>query len=209
MGKIRMDSLRTATGILDWGAIYRRLEAIQETIDHGWTLTLEEKKQILRTRAIALAQESPKKESGDETLEVLEFLLAHEHYGIELNYVREVYPLKNLTPLPGTPAFILGVTNVRRQVLSVIDIKRLVGLPDKGLADFNKTIIIQTPGKELGILADAVLGLKSVLQHELQPSLPTLTGIREDILRGVTGQSMVILDAKKLLSAWQTGWGEG
>lgn len=193
---------------LDWGEIHRRLEAIQQTIEHGWKLTQEEKEAVLHARAEALAKEPNRKREAEETLDVLEFLVAHEHYGIELSYVREVYPLKDLTPLPGTPAFILGVTNVRGQVLAVIDIKKLFGLPDRGLTDLNKTIIVQNTGMELGILADAVLGLRSVAVSEIQLSLPTLKGIREDFLRGVTRQSMVLLDAKKLLSARQTGWEE-
>jgi purine-binding chemotaxis protein CheW len=139
-------------------------------------------------------------------IDVLEFQLAQEHYGIELNYVREVYPLKDLTPLPGTPAFVLGVTNVRGQVLSVIDIKKLFDLPDKGLTDLNKIIVVYAAGMELGVLADAVFGLKSLPLGEIQPSLPTLKGIREEYLRGVTRQSMVLLDAKKLLSAQQRSW---
>jgi purine-binding chemotaxis protein CheW len=203
------ETSRKPARALDWGEIHRRLETIEQTIAHGWQLTRDEKKEILHARAEALATELPQQHTSEQSLDVLEFLLAHEHYGIELHYVREVYPLKDLTPLPGTPAFILGVTNVRGQVLSIIDIKKLFGLPDKGLTDFNKTIIVHTPGMELGVLADAVLGLKSIPLSEIQTSLPTLQGVREDFLRGVTQQSMVLLDAKKLLSARQTGWRQG
>jgi purine-binding chemotaxis protein CheW len=191
---------------LDWSAIHRRLEAIQQAIEGGGKRTPEEKKQVLRARAQALARESTRKETAGQTCEVLEFLVAHERYAIEVQDVREVYPLKDLTPLPGTPAFILGVTNVRGQVLLIVDIKKLFGLPDKGLTDLNKIIIVQAPGVELGVLADNVLGLESVRMDDLQTSLPTLTGVREEFLRGVTRSSLVVLDAKKLLSVSKTGW---
>ena len=69
----------------------------------------------------------------------------------------------------------------------------------------NKIIIVEAPGVELGILADSVLGLLTVPVAEIQPALPTLTGIREEFLRGVTRQSMVLLDAKKLLSRRASG----
>src|SRR5580704_8938300 len=101
---------------LDWDQIHRRLDAIQQVIDHGWSQSPESKANVLRSRALALARKSAGRDSAEESLEVVEFLLAYENYGIELKYVREVYPLRDFTPLPGTPAFIMGVTNVRGQV---------------------------------------------------------------------------------------------
>jgi purine-binding chemotaxis protein CheW len=185
---------------LDWAEIHRRMDAVERTLELGWKPSAERKQHVLRERAAALAREPLGAEPAGETLEVLEFLLAHERYGIELKYVREVYLLKDLTPLPGTPTFILGVANVRGQVLLIVDLKRLFELPNRGLTDLNKIIIVEAPGVELGILADSVLGLVTVPVAEIQPALPTLIGIREEFLRGVTRQSMVVLDAKKLLS---------
>jgi len=208
MDKPRRGSQGRSAGVLDWDEIHRRMEAVREAIDHGWKPTLEEKAKLLCARAEALAREPARKDTSEQALEVVEFLLAHEHYGLELQYVREVYPLKDLTPLPGTPVFILGVTNVRGQVLAVVDIKKLFGLPDRGLTDLNKIIIIHTPEAELGVLADSVVGLCPVPVSEVQPSLPTLKGIREDFLRGITRKSMVLLDAQKLLSLRDTGRGE-
>jgi purine-binding chemotaxis protein CheW len=154
-----------------------------------------------------LARQPSRGHSAGDYLQVVQFRLAHEHYGIEVKYVREVCPLKDLTPLPGTPAFILGLTNVRGQVLSIIDVKKLFDLPDKGLTDLDKVMILQARGTEMGVLADAVLGVEPVAVQEIQPSLPTLTGVRERYLQGVTRDSVVLLDAEKLLSVGQSGWG--
>ena len=177
-----------------------RMEAARLAIEKGWEPDPDEKKKILKARAKALAQESKEKETAEKYIEVVEFLLAYEKYGIESSYVREIYPLKELTPMPCTPPFVLGVINVRGQILSVIDIKKFFDLPEKGLTDLNKVIILQSDRMEFGILADVVLGVRNVLLSELQPSLPTLTGIREEYLKGVTGERVVILDAEKLLS---------
>lgn len=191
---------------LDWSAIRHRLEAIQQTVEQGWKQSAEDKAQVLRARARKLARGARRNGPPEQSVDVVKFLLAQEQYGVELKYVREVYPLKDLTPLPGTPAFILGITNVRGQVLPIMDIKKLFGLPDKGLTDLNKVVIVHAPGTELGVLADTVLGLESVPTEEIQRSLPTLHGIRGQFLWGVTRHSMVLLDAEKLLSLRQTGW---
>ena len=127
--------------------------------------------------------------------------MAYERYGIESTYVSEVYPLKDLTPLPCTPAFVLGIINVRGQIISVLDLKKFFDLPEKGLTDLNKVIILRNEEMEFGILADVILGVVNVPLSYLQPTLPTLTGIREEYLKGITGERLVILDAGKLLSS--------
>lgn len=159
----------------------------------------EDKKKLLKARAMALAKK-PEKKEADEYIEVVEFLLALEKYGIQSGYVREVYPLKELTPVPCTPQFVAGIINVRGRILSVIDIKKFFELPEKGITDLNKVIIIHNGVMEFGILADAVLGAKQIPLRDIQTSLPTLTGIRAEYLRGVTKERLVVLDAEKILS---------
>lgn len=188
------------TSALDWDEVRRRLETAALAAERGWALTSEEAARLLRQRARSLARELPRQEKAGEHLEVLEFLLAYETYAVESRYVREVYPLKELTPLPGTAPFVLGIANVRGRILSVIDIKRFFELPEKSLTDLNKLVIIREGGMELGILADAIVGVRSIPAAEIHPSLPTLTDIRADYLRGVTKERIVVLDARKLLS---------
>ncbi|MFA6108987.1 MAG: chemotaxis protein CheW [Candidatus Latescibacterota bacterium] len=184
---------------IDWGEVNRRLKAAQDALERGWAPTPEEKGEILRARRKALAQEAEGVQTADH-LEVVEFLLAYETYGIESVYVREVYPLRELTPVPCTPPFVAGIVNIRGQILSVVDLKRFFDLPEKGLTDLNKVIVVQGGGMELGILADAILGVRTVPLSDLQPSLPTLTGIRAEYLRGVTKERLAVLDAAAVLS---------
>lgn len=159
----------------------------------------EDKKKLLKARAMALAKE-PEKKEADEHIEVVEFQLAGERYGIQSGYVREVYPLKELTPLPCAPQFVAGVTNVRGEILPVIDIKKFFELPEKGITDQSKVVIVRNDRMEFGILADAALGVRLIPLREMQPFLPTLTGIRAGYLRGVTKEGLVVLDAEKILA---------
>ena len=185
---------------INWKEIRSRLEAAKTELERGFQLTDEERDKILKERAKIFSRELEAKEEKDEYVEVLEFLLAHEMYGVELKYVREVYPLKELTPIPEIPAFVLGVVNVRGQILSVIDIKKFFDLPEKGLTDLNRVIILHSDDMEFGILADSIIGVRNILLSELKTSLTTLTGIREEYLKGVTKEREIILDAGKLLS---------
>ena len=156
--------------------------------------------EILRARARALARVPESPPVAGAALELLEFSLAQERYAVESRFVREVCPLKELTPLPCTPPFLLGIVNVRGRILPVLDLKKFFDLPEKGLTDLHRIILIRGDGLELGLLADAITGVRSVSADSLQPSLPTLTGIREDYLKGVTAERLVVLDLARILA---------
>jgi purine-binding chemotaxis protein CheW len=156
-------------------------------------------KQTLRNRARELAEAVADEAESEKAIEIVEFSLAYERYGIESSFVREVYPMKEFTQVPCTPNFILGIINVRGQVMSVVDIRRFFELPVQGLTDLNRVVVVQWNRMDMGILADRILGVKRVPIIEIQPSLPTLTGVRTDYLRGVTSDRMVLLDVPKML----------
>jgi len=185
---------------VDWTEVHRHLEATTAAMERVITPGIDDKKRLLKERARTLAQEDVEVYAGLQYLEVVEFRLAGEVYGIETSYIREVYPLKALVPIPGTPPFFLGITSVRGQILSVIDIKRFFDLPDKGLTELDKVVIVRSGEVELGIRADVVLGMWSIPRGDIQPSLPTLIGVRDKYLRGVTKDAVIILDIQKLLA---------
>lgn len=198
-GKEKAASHKKAKAI-DWGEVNRRIGANRAGLERGMQPTAGERGEILKKRAKMLAVEPAKKTEAEEYIEVVEFLLANERYAVESRHVREIYPLKELTPVPCTPPFVLGIINVRGRILSVIDIKKFFDLPERGLTPLNKVVILSSGDMEFGILADAVIGAHNISMDNLDASLPTLTGVREEYLKGVTREQVVILDAGKLLS---------
>src|SRR3972149_6870028 len=185
---------------IDWNEVHRRIENVRKVLERDWAPPPEKKREILRTRAKALARQEKEKDIPGDHIEIVQFLLANETYGIESSFVQEVYPLRDLTPIPGPPPFVLGIINVRGKIVSILDIRKFFDLPEKGLTDLNKVLILNGHNMEFGLLADAVLGVRKIRANELQASLPTLTGIREQYLKGVTKERFVILDAEKLLA---------
>jgi purine-binding chemotaxis protein CheW len=156
-------------------------------------------REILKIRARALAHPVKAEPVKGHALEVIEFRLARERYAIEHAFVREVVSLKEFTPLPCTPAFIPGIMNLRSQILPLIDIKKFFDLPEVGITDLHMVIVVHAGDVEVGILADSIAGVLSIPLDVIQPSLPTLTGIRSKYLKGVTDQLLVILDVSKIL----------
>lgn len=184
----------------DWHEVKQRLEHARAAIEHTASVSPDETRRILKARAQALGQKPEPAAAGGERIEVVGFVLAQERYAVESQHVRDVYPLEHLTPVPCTPAFVLGIVNLHGEILSVIDIKKFFDLPDKGLTDLNKVIVLESGNMRFGILADAIIGVHAIPVADIQASLPTLTGIREEYLKGVTPDRTVILDAEKLLA---------
>lgn len=178
----------------------RTFEKCEDVSVKSFEDTPEKKRTVLRSRAKTLSQELEKEGVDAYYLETLEFLLAHETYVIETMFVREVYPMTELTTLPCTPAFVFGLINVRGQIMTVIDMKKFFDLPERGITNLNKVIIVRKDTMELGILADEIIGIHNIPVNELQPPLSTMTGIHAEYLKGITGDHLIVLDMERFLT---------
>jgi purine-binding chemotaxis protein CheW len=153
----------------------------------------------LHERALALARVAAAPPESD-TLELLAFRLASERYAIETRHVVEVHPLRDLTPLPGTPDFLRGIVNLRGRILPVFDLKKFFGLPEEGVTDLHRIIVVRGRDLELGLLADMVVNVISLSRSALQTGLPTLSGIGAEYIMGVSGQRVIALDLDRVLA---------
>jgi len=184
---------------IDWEAIHHRIAvasaAIAGRIDHS----PEASRRVLETRARAAAK-PPAVPDDAERLEVLSFSLATESYGVETRHVREACQLKELTAVPCTPPFVAGVMNLRGRIIAIIDLRRFFDLPARGITELNRVIVLADGEGEIGLLADSIDGVRSVPAADLQAGLPTLSGVRERFLKGVTGQMLAVLDGGRLLA---------
>lgn len=164
-------------------------------------LSSDQKKNILKQRAWEIAQIGPSIVEHQGVIDVVEFKLAKETYAIESRHIREVYPYKTLSILPSVPDFVLGVVNVRRRILSVIDLKVFFDLPQISYTHRNKLIILENKDLEFAILTDVITGVQSLPLNKIQfAHLPTLTGKRQQYLKGITSEGLIVLDGEKLLS---------
>jgi purine-binding chemotaxis protein CheW len=184
---------------IDWAGIHARLAAATTALSAGCDSDPDEVRRVLQARARGAAR-PPAKADDVERLQVLAFTLAGETYAIETRYVREVCQLKDLTALPGTPPFLAGVMNLRGRVVAIVDLRRFFELPSRGLTELNRVIVLYDGANELGLLADSIDEVTRLAANDLQPGLPTLTGLRERFLMGLTGQTRAVLDGGRLLT---------
>ncbi len=154
---------------------------------------------VLVERAAALARPPAAVAEDQELLSCVTFALGAERYAIDAAYVREVAYVKEFTPLPTVPPFIVGIFNLRGQIVSVLDPKRLLNLPPTGISDFYTVLVLRSPQMEFGLLADRVLGAADIRPRDLQPGLPALGPAHTQYLKGISPDRLILLDAAKLL----------
>jgi purine-binding chemotaxis protein CheW len=184
---------------IDWEQVRRQLQADRETLERNFAPSADACARILQERAAILARETDADSRPAREFKVLEFIVAGERYAFETRWVREVNVLKDLTTIPGTPSFVFGIANVRGRILSVIDLRRFFELPERGLTQLNKVVILHNESMEFGVLADDIAGVDTLDATALQDALPTLTGVRAEYLLGVTAGRLALLDAERLL----------
>lgn len=147
-------------------------------------------------------------ESSDaEGIQLLSFLLDHDVYGVDISLIQEVIEYRRVTPVPRTPAFMLGVINLRGQVVPVVDLRKQFEM-HVAETTVNTCIVIvdvmvENEKTSLGILADAV---KEVIELGLQDvSAPPRIGSRIDT-RYISGMGkydddfIIILNLSRIFS---------
>ena len=157
--------------------------------------------EILRRRAARLARPLAAPRQGVSRNLVVEFLLAGERYALDADRIEEVAPIRELVPLPGTPPFVLGIINLRGEMRSVVDLREVFAIPGPHVRERGYMILLCNEAMEFGLFAEEILGADVLRPETLAGTLPTLTDVRAEFLKGVTAQGLVYLDADRLLAS--------
>ncbi len=161
---------------------------------------IDEVSAILKKRAEDLAHHEDKSKDNEESLQVVEFLLGSESFALETKYIKEVYPLHDYTEVPCTPSFVMGIINLHGTILSIINIKDFLKVPQDGMTNLNKILILKSETMTFGILADDIIGVKNIPNNLIQTSFATFSETQMDFFKGMTEDPTIILDGKQILS---------
>jgi len=156
--------------------------------------------EILRKRAESISTGNDKNKEDIETISLLEFSLGKEHYAIKTNKLKEIIVAKRITEIPCTPAHIFGVINIRGNIVSVIDLKKILQLDYVGINDFASIVVVDYNNSMVGIVADEVIGVENVDIRKIQKGKLEIVKIKKEYLTGITDETVIVLDIDKVLS---------
>lgn len=135
------------------------------------------------------------------------FSLADEWYAVPIEEALEVVKLRGFTRVPGLPGFIMGVANIRGDIISIVDLKQLLSLESAPGEPETTIIIINAAKKTTGLLVDSVQNVLSIPVAAIQPALSTISPGNAEFIRGAIkpsgGRLITILDMEKIMSSPQ------
>ena len=152
---------------------------------------------ILQERAARLALPPVVNTSPTDALTIVIFELAGDQYALEARLVREVALAPDVTPVPAAPAVLVGVMNLRGEVLAVLDPRPLLGMSPHNTVAVRPTILILGTGQaECGLLVDHAFDVTTLPRTDLHPPPVGHNGL----VRAITTAGLALLDGTALLA---------
>jgi len=140
---------------------------------------------------------------NDEVLQWVTFKLDSETYGINVMQVQEVLRYSEIAPVPGAPTYVLGIINLRGNVVTVIDTRQRFGLNPADITDNTRIVIIEAEKQVIGILVDSVAEVVYLKASEIDEAPNVGNDDSARFIQGVSnrsGELLILVDLNQLLS---------
>jgi purine-binding chemotaxis protein CheW len=138
-----------------------------------------------------------------EEIQMLTFALDNVSYGVDVHQVREVKNFEGVTPVPYAPAYIKGVTNLRGEVVPVIDLRKRFGLVERKGNDEQGIMVIVQDKHPIGVMVDAVMDVLTLSRKDIESAHESLTTNRSEAMLGIAkhdNELIILLDLRKIVS---------
>ncbi|MCL5043014.1 MAG: chemotaxis protein CheW [Gammaproteobacteria bacterium] len=145
----------------------------------------------------------------DPILQWVTFRLDNETYGINVMQVQEVLRHTDIAPVPGAPSYVMGIINLRGNVVTVIDTRLRFGLPSAPVTDNSRIVIIEADKQVVGILVDSVAEVVYLRQSEIETAPNVGTDESAKFIQGVCNKNnelLILVDLEKMMS--EEEWAE-
>lgn len=138
----------------------------------------------------------------NKIVELVAFNLNDENYAIEIKYIQEIIRMQEITDVPHSETYLLGVINLRGQVIPVIDLKKKFNLGCYADSGSTRIIVVETDEFVVGMVVDSVSEVLRLDRGQIEPPSPVIASIETDYIRGVgkvDGKMVIILVLEKVL----------
>jgi len=150
----------------------------------------------------------PAIDTQNETTQWVKFSLSGESYGIRVLKVQEIQRYSEISPIPGAPSYVLGIINLRGDVISVLNTREKFGLPELEVTDDTRIVILEVGTQVIGILVDSVAEVISLQESDVDVAPNVGNDETAKFIDGVSnkgGELLILLNAEKILNEeeWQ------
>ncbi|MGD1901639.1 MAG: chemotaxis protein CheW [Geitlerinemataceae cyanobacterium] len=155
-----------------------------------------EQRQVFQKRAIALqTRTDDAAKSGAQPTAIIE--ISGEFFGLDLQVVREFCEVSKIVPVPCCPDRILGSTNLRGEILTLVSLHEVLGLTAYRREGVTEAVVVEVGETVFGIAIDAVFDVMQLTSDDLSPTPTALQGRGEEFVRGMAsyrGKILGVLD---------------
>ena len=140
---------------------------------------------------------------NDKVFQWVTYRLDEETYGINVMQVQEVLRYTEIAPVPGAPNYVMGIINLRGNVVTVIDTRARFGLPPSEITDNSRIVIIESDEHVVGILVDSVAEVVYLRSSEIDSAPNVGTEESAKFIQGVSSRGdelLILVDLNKLLN---------
>jgi purine-binding chemotaxis protein CheW len=155
------------------------------------------------------SQATNAKGSEDPLLQWVTFKLDNETYGINVMRVQEVLRYTEIAPVPGAPSYVLGIINLRGNVVTVIDTRQRFGLNSGEISDNTRIVIIEADKQVVGIMVDSVAEVVYLRQSEIETAPNVGNEESAKFIQGVCNKNnelLILVELDKMMS--EEEWSE-
>lgn len=145
---------------------------------------------------MSIAQ-TERRQAGE--VELATFWCDHLLLGVELAEVEEINRHTEVTPVPGAPACVRGLINLRGEVVTVLDLKTILGLGTTEIGPGTRNVIVRSHGERIALLVDGVSDVVRAKRDELLPCPANFGQVDTRFFRAVyrmDGRLLVLLDVE-------------
>jgi purine-binding chemotaxis protein CheW len=138
-----------------------------------------------------------------EEMQMLTFSLDNVFYGVNVRQVREVKNFEGVTPVPYAPDYVKGVTNLRGEVLPVIDLRKRFGMSERKDNESNGIMIIVQDKHPIGVMVDSVQEVLTLPKDDIETNRQSLIVDKNESVLGVAKHEkdlIILLDLMKVVS---------
>lgn len=140
--------------------------------------------------------------------QVVSFRLGEEEFGVDIMTVQEIILLGCITQVPEVPEHVLGVINLRGNVIPILNLRRRFGMADRAPDDSTRIVVMNLGGRTVGVVVDGVSEVLRLSEDDLSPAPASLSGAGKEYINGLAKRGerlLILLDMARLLGGGELG----
>ena len=137
------------------------------------------------------------------TRQMCTFYVADQYFGLDVLEVQEIIRHQEMTRVPLAPAVVRGLINLRGQIVTALDLRQRLGLPERPASELPINVVVRTDDGAVSLLVDEIGDVLLVEEKAFEPPPETLRGTSRELIRGafkLPDRLLLVLDPERTVN---------